>query len=92
MSEELRRVILQHALMLSESNTENRRLKDELLVITQHRHQQRLKFERFCESVFSLLNHPTNTTFTLDVKTQLANFGYCLTCEQAPCECEGQYD
>lgn len=54
--------------------------------------RQNQKLEKFCESVFSLLNHPNNEQIRVDVKQHLIGFNYCLTCEQAPCECEGQYD
>ena len=48
------------------------------------------KLDKFIANVFSHLNTPTDKTF-LVIKEDLLGFNYCLTCEQSPCECEGQY-
>jgi hypothetical protein len=50
------------------------------------------KLEKFCESVFSLLERPNDEAIRTEIKYQLIGFNYCLNCEQTTCECEGRYD
>lgn len=48
------------------------------------------KLEKFIGDVFALLNNPESEGIRNAVKFGLQGFNYCLTCEQSPCECEGQ--
>jgi VIT1/CCC1 family predicted Fe2+/Mn2+ transporter len=53
------------------------------------------QIEDIAKQAFVMLSHP-NKSEKLEcrhaLKTALRNFGYCLTCECLPCECDGQYD
>lgn len=48
--------------------------------------------EALVGAVFNLLNWPDKPGKTQAVRDALMNYGYCLTCQCRPCECEGQYD
>jgi len=48
--------------------------------------------ENLVEAAFCLINNPTSHDATMTLKMALAYQGYCLTCEQSPCECGGEYD
>lgn len=85
MSEALERVI-------AEQQAKIDRLEKQLFVKDNGWINHNKKLETFCESVFGILNHPQSEMMRLNVKHGLIGFNYCLTCEQAPCECEGQYD
>lgn len=41
---------------------------------------------------FSVLNNPESPECHFELKKALMALGFCPTCEQRVCECEGQYD
>ena len=54
----------------------------------QKHHQRR---EKFMEAVFSYYHGPTPEA-RIALLHAIQAEGYCITCEQSPCECDGQYD
>lgn len=50
------------------------------------------KRERVALAAFSVLNYPESPECHFELKRAVMAWGYCPTCECAPCECEGQYD
>jgi hypothetical protein len=48
--------------------------------------------ESLVEAAFGLINNPTSHDALMTLKLALAYQGWCLTCEESPCECGGQYD
>lgn len=43
--------------------------------------------ESLVEAAFGLINSPTSNDARMNLKLALAYQGWCLTCEQSPCEC-----
>ena len=50
------------------------------------------KREALVGAVFSHLNYPAAPHSKTMVTDAIKAWGYCLTCECSPCECENQYD
>ncbi len=47
--------------------------------------------ESLVEAAFGLINNPQSNDARMTLKLALAYQGWCLTCEQSPCEC-GSHD
>lgn len=44
--------------------------------------------DKFKDSAFTLINHPTNPEARMGLQLALRDQGWCLTCETMPCECD----
>ena len=47
--------------------------------------------ERLVRAVFAFVNKSDEKNRHA-LKVELSNHGYCVMCEENPCDCEGQYD
>jgi hypothetical protein len=44
--------------------------------------------EKLKDAVFLFINAPNNYEYRNELREELRNQGWCLSCEQMPCECE----
>ena len=85
MSESLERVIAEQQKKIDELLARD-------LINTKAWMYEEQRRETLVGAVFNHLNWPDKPTTTQAVREALMNYGYCLTCQMKPCECELDYD